>query len=368
MKFNRITIKGFQSHSDTVIDLHDGVNVIVGESHVGKSAVIRAINWVLRNRPLGNSFIKTGEKTAHVIIETDSGIVVERIKNKKENKYILRIGDEKEEVNAGSGVPEPVLEALNLSDVNIQRQHDPYFLIFDSPGNVASTIRSATGLDDIDLVAAEISKRLRSATTDINSTERDIEELDSALEEIDAIDLDALQSAITRSENIISELNEVQSRSSDLEDFVNRLRDLEDVVCLDQDRISQLFDSLDSLTEEWNDLCKGQKDLGKLVESLQDIESVPDIPDCSDFLDHYDGLIKRYSKIVDDMDSLEELLSRLGNAQESIDDIELGLEIAQKEEAQLLEEIDVCVYCGSELDEGSRERLLGEMDEYLGDS
>ena len=56
----KIEIKNFQSHKDTMIDFDKGINSICGESDNGKTAIIRAIRWVIENRPLGtdklNSF------------------------------------------------------------------------------------------------------------------------------------------------------------------------------------------------------------------------------------------------------------------------------------------------------------------------
>ena len=53
----QINIKNFQSHKSTQLKLDPGVNVIVGSSDSGKTAIIRAYLWVVDNRPLGNAFV-----------------------------------------------------------------------------------------------------------------------------------------------------------------------------------------------------------------------------------------------------------------------------------------------------------------------
>ena len=48
-----INIKNFQSHDNTNLILDSGVNVIVGSSDSGKSAIIRALRWVTSCVPRG---------------------------------------------------------------------------------------------------------------------------------------------------------------------------------------------------------------------------------------------------------------------------------------------------------------------------
>jgi DNA repair protein SbcC/Rad50 len=43
---NKVRIENFQSHEDTLMEFHKGLNVITGPSDHGKSAVMRAIKWV----------------------------------------------------------------------------------------------------------------------------------------------------------------------------------------------------------------------------------------------------------------------------------------------------------------------------------
>ena len=47
----RITIDGFQSHENTVVDLVNGLNILTGSSDSGKTAVLmgfREIGWLAR--------------------------------------------------------------------------------------------------------------------------------------------------------------------------------------------------------------------------------------------------------------------------------------------------------------------------------
>ena len=50
----KLIIENYQSHKRTEIDFSDGVNAVIGRTDVGKSAIMRALIWVMRNRPLGD--------------------------------------------------------------------------------------------------------------------------------------------------------------------------------------------------------------------------------------------------------------------------------------------------------------------------
>ena len=72
-----LKIRNFESHRNTQLNFHPGVNVIVGESDQGKTAILRALEWVLFNRPLGED-IKSNwleDINTYVQVEFDDGIL-----------------------------------------------------------------------------------------------------------------------------------------------------------------------------------------------------------------------------------------------------------------------------------------------------
>lgn len=121
------------------------MNVIAGSSDNGKSSIIRAIRWVVMNRPTGFAFHKHGAKadTAVVIKFSDEECITRDKGEKSSGGYHY-----KGNVFAAlrTDVPPEIQRALNLSDINIQSQHDPYFLLQDSPGEVAKKLNVVAGL------------------------------------------------------------------------------------------------------------------------------------------------------------------------------------------------------------------------------
>ena len=154
-----IRIQQRQSHEDTTVHLHQGVNVVVGRGTSGKSALIRALRWPLENtagtaqisrwimrEPKGKSkdLILDGETS--VTVTTPKG-VLKRFRNQDANGYT--IGDKTLKA-VGVNVPEEAKEFFNLSDVNIQGQFDPPFLISLPGSQVSAYLNRVVGIEEID--------------------------------------------------------------------------------------------------------------------------------------------------------------------------------------------------------------------------
>ena len=141
----RVALRNFQIHEQTNLEFTEGMNVIAGSSDNGKSSIIRAIRWVVMNRPTGFAFHKHGAKqdTAVVIKFSDEECITRDKGEKSSGGYHY-----KGNVFAAlrTDVPPEIQRALNLSDINIQSQHDPYFLLQDSPGEVAKKLNVVAGL------------------------------------------------------------------------------------------------------------------------------------------------------------------------------------------------------------------------------
>ena len=89
MYIKQVTIKNFQSHKKTVLNLHNGVNAIIGKSDCGKSAILRALGWCIRNRSEDRGFRSSwGGKTDVELTFTD-GKEISRVQEKDNFYYLL---------------------------------------------------------------------------------------------------------------------------------------------------------------------------------------------------------------------------------------------------------------------------------------
>lgn len=143
----RLRLSHFQNHSATQIDFAPGVTVITGPSDQGKSAIIRAINWVLFNRPSGDGFRQEGFDEVRAALTLDNATIT-RLRTKKQNLYRRNMdGTALEFAALRTDVPEEIRAAANIADAQVHNQHDPIFLLQDSPGEVAKKLNTLVGLD-----------------------------------------------------------------------------------------------------------------------------------------------------------------------------------------------------------------------------
>jgi len=157
----RITIHNFQPYRHIVLDLSPGINAIVGYSQAGKTAIIRALEWVIKNRPMGFRFHHkyTKEDVTYVEVLFDNNISITRYKSKKENLYIVKTQKETTKYRAGTTIPDVVAKLINMSDINIQEQLDPHFLISNSGPEISRAINSITNAEDADGWIKQLTRR-----------------------------------------------------------------------------------------------------------------------------------------------------------------------------------------------------------------
>ena len=181
----KLEIQNFQSHKDSLFTFGEGVNAITGTSRHGKSASLRAINWVINNRPSGEGHIsfwawdKKGKQIAPTVVKiTTDEHVVERVRSATMNGYII---DGKALEAIGSDVPKEVTDALNFSDMNVQAQMDKPFLLADSPGEVGRFFNKIVKLDAIDTFQSAIDAKKRKTKTELDANKGNLERVEKEL-------------------------------------------------------------------------------------------------------------------------------------------------------------------------------------------
>ncbi len=131
-----IRLTNFMSHTDTTIELPDGLTVVVGPNNCGKSAIVEALRGVCENTS-SDYMIRHGCREARVTVTTAEGDEIEWIRRKASSAYRLN-GVEYSRLGKG-GVPDEVRDALRLDkvevsatdseDVHIGTQKEPIFLL-----------------------------------------------------------------------------------------------------------------------------------------------------------------------------------------------------------------------------------------------
>ena len=123
----RIEIYNFQSHEHTDLFFSENMNVIIGPSDSGKTAIIRAIKWALFNEPTGSSFVQFGKNETKVILYFDDNLIIERGRIKNKNYYKVTHNKISETYEGfGHKVPEEIKILLNMDKINL---NDKYIII-----------------------------------------------------------------------------------------------------------------------------------------------------------------------------------------------------------------------------------------------
>lgn len=85
MRTTKIKIKNLFGISETEID---GRNIeITGTNGVGKTSVIDALRYALTNQSERNLIVRNGEKEGEILIETDTGLIINRRKRTEQADY-----------------------------------------------------------------------------------------------------------------------------------------------------------------------------------------------------------------------------------------------------------------------------------------
>lgn len=161
-----IQLTNWQCHLAKVIHFDPAVTVLVGANGIGKSAIIRALEWVCFNSWEGKAdgFITWGRDFSTVKLWTDKH-VIERHKGSGENFYKLDgVTLSFDSVNRRS-VPDTVSAAIRLSNDNFQGQLDSAFWFSLTPGEVVRSLNSIVNLEEIDASLARAGSKLREART-----------------------------------------------------------------------------------------------------------------------------------------------------------------------------------------------------------
>jgi len=230
-----LRIKNFQSHKDTAIEFHNGINAVVGSSDQGKSAVLRALLWAVNNRPSGTDDILSHwarDEKGKIIegmavgIRTNHGNVT-RQRTEKDNEYVLFDssfeGREAKIFKAiNRDVPQDIQDFFRLTDVNIQTQHDAPFLLSASAGDVAKYFNKIVRLDIIDKVLSGVESKRRDQNKKIKTLEAEHAELEKELQSYDWID--TAEPLVKKFDRIFKQLEIDIYQKSELEEAIAEFR------------------------------------------------------------------------------------------------------------------------------------------------
>ena len=271
--FKSIRIRNFQSHKHTFIKLNKGVNVIVGNSDHGKSAIIRAVRWVTDNRPSGIAYRSHWGGVTKVEIEKVDGTLISKVRSKTKNFY--RISSPENDVQIYKGfnqqVPEEVKAALNMSSINIQNQLDMPFLLSNSPGDVARYLNSLVDLDVIDRAVSSINSKASRTSSETKSEKARLTELQEELDNYTG--LDELESIIIQAEITTGKIKKNKDNIIALSNILNSIKEIKDTA-----KEEAIVDTADELAQKAASIIRAlpekQQDITTLSAIINDVTNI----------------------------------------------------------------------------------------------
>lgn len=352
-----IEIDNFQSHQGTVLSLVPGVNVLTGTSDSGKSAVVRALVWLIQNRPQGvgyrSTFAARDEATRVGLSLADGGWVIRERDGGKLNQYRLE-GLELEALRAD--VPQEVSSLLDLREYNVQGQHDAYFLLQNTPGEVARMLNDVVGLDVIDALLREVNSIVTDSRREADRTAAEAKALEASVAEYDFLKLvdrhvEKLDTLTGERDARRAEVNTLSVLVRDLELADQALRQSEAWLAVDGElaAIEVGVDDLRKSKRDYAELVRIEGELSDAQYRLSRHEALADLTERS----------REVHRQFEECRVLDGIVTELeGLVKESVER-EDALKALTEEERKLLARVTTCPMCRRDgLTRDTRENVL----------
>lgn len=328
-KISTIIIKNFQSHRHTVLNLDEHVNVILGSSDVGKTAILRALGWVFFNEPQGTAFIRAGETSASVELIYSDGYSVKRIRNKKFNGYHINHPDfdePKKLSGFGSSVPEEIQEITGVrkfeiadkieSPITYQTQLEGAFLLSESSIKKAKAIGAISNVNIIDRAIQIANSDIKDFRKTINTSEESLKNSEEAIIEYDT--LEERKENLEKVKTLYAELIQKTKMNESLSVLNQRLENNKEQIKTEENTIKSLsfVDETYKTYYQLNSLLvKGADYYNKFVNlrnnealyetNMKIIENTNFLEDANPKFENVVSLIRRYNLLTNMNSNLE---------------------------------------------------------------
>lgn len=355
-QFKKLVIENFQSHEYTEIDFSKGLNVFVGPSDSGKSAILRALRWVLFNQPRGTDYIRTGASQCKVSLMFDDGSEVIRVRNKSGsiNRYLLKLPDKAEPLvfeGFGNQVPPEIAQThqmlpvkLDTKELYVQfgNQLESPFLLFESNQNKAKTIGRISGAHYIDQALKQTNIDQKMVQSEIKRLEQEREKLEQQLQpyenlpELERLVMlaeqayeraEAKRQLITRLQSMLSQWQEIQMQKQYTLAKIEALKDVpkaEELMRQSEQKFIAYRQYM-SLFQRWQDTKKQKK---SNVDVIRRSEQLPKAVNILELIDRKKEYLincrKLYTKWIETKEEKRKLhaqIEKLKGVSHAIEDL-----------------------------------------------
>jgi exonuclease SbcC len=278
----KLTVENFQSHEHSEVIFGPGLNVIVGPSDFGKSALVRALRWLFYNEPRGANFISAWAHTCRVSVEMEDGAKITRLRSKKENQYILQRPGESEQVYTDlREIPLEVVRALdvrkvqvdehNSVELNFGAQLDGPFLLTENGAVRAKVIGQLGGVHILDWAQKSTATDLRRLRDEDGQLAAGIAGIEVALGAYAHLPL--LETGIRQLEEKVARIEEITAAVDSLEGLQRQWRE-SSIALVEADRALTALSLLKQAEERARELESIEQQYGNLTGIAGELDQV----------------------------------------------------------------------------------------------
>jgi DNA repair ATPase RecN len=345
--FKELIIKNLQCHKELTVTFTKGLNVIIGNTDSGKSAIIRALYLILMNAPRSGEsiFKRTNSKDALVITLTDFN-----------NNHIIRT-KRKYYINDklikafGSDIPKPIQELFPLKPLNWQKQLDQHFLILQTGGNAAKILNTSTGMEEQEELIKEIKVNISEHKSSIKRLIQNNQEHQDTIDKLKPITRLYLNAQAIK--NIEVKVEQCNLMKSSLDKIITNIHIAYDNAKI-QSKLIDLIAYVNLIQNLQNEVEISNQSISKLSKLIDNIEAVQKLIDNSVIYNKLFHSINRIQSNQNDVNKLNKLIISLrtltDNMKESyttFNEAYIEVERFQNEFNKNLRELGECPLCGT---------------------
>jgi len=367
MTISKIEWINFQPHRVSIIKPSKALTVIVGTSRNGKSSLVRGLKWAIENKPRGEDFknwdVEDKESVAVGIVFEEGHISRERTVSY--NQYhTSTLGKPLRAIR--SDVPEEVSNITQMSSINIQSQHDPYFMLQPpySPGEIGRMLNEAVGLEIIDIYRETLASIIRKTRTDIDVTNEIVGMKEKELKQYSR--LDEMGGIIEALEALMPQVNETQLWITTVGKLLGEIHAVESELG-NINKILGIRDEATCITELIQQIISQRQENQYLNELLQSISSTEsDLKDINRWLEireiHTEmmNIAGNVSNLRLERGIIEKILRDIHQTENAAESGSEALSALYSDRDELFEQLSICPFCHQPITENIR-RHIKEM-------
>ena len=366
-----LEIQNFQSHKYSSVALSSGVNVITGSSDSGKSAIIRAMKWLFFNRPSGDEFKSwfAGTKdNVSVAAQFSEGTWVQKVRDNTKGYYLIE-GDKFEALR--TDVPDEIKQITNIGELNFQAaadkqdQHNPYFFLNDTAGEVARRLNAMVDLDVIDTMFRNIRSWSTQTKIKINDLNKAIDQKEMQVEDRKYIDAQISLMETIDAETLL--YNNLMGKVCSLESIHERLTTIEIQKQVESDFLKIEPSYLDLMNnyalmtvivKKWRTLYALENSITKVVDQKESEKLFleAEVP-----LVEIRSLEKEYANMVEEFSQLASLIHLTDDVHVSIRHYKTEYEMKKGMVKKMMRDFKICPVCQSEITDTTIQNIMEKI-------